>query len=186
MTRTRRAWLTTAVAVAITGALAFQPVKAEARGHGGGHGHVVVGGGFYYPWFGWGFGPYWGLGWGWGPYPGAWYGPPGGVDMNYAMMAGFGAVELKAKPDRADVWADGKYVGEARDLDGYPSYLWLADGAHRLQVYKGGFKTFDEQIAVHRGMKTTLKVRLEPGESQPPGTKPSDKTDEKKREEKKY
>jgi hypothetical protein len=172
----------------MAGALAFQPAKAEAHGHGG-HA-VVVHGGFYYPWFGfgYGFGPYWGWGWGWGPYPAGWYGPPGGVDMNYAMMAGYGAVELKAKPDRADVWADGKYVAEARDLDGYPSYLWLPDGAHRLQVYKGGFKTFDEEIAVHRGVKTTLKVRLEPGESEPPGTKPGDKSDEKKQEkqEKKY
>jgi hypothetical protein len=106
--------------------------------------------------------------------------------MNYAMMAGYGAVELKAKPDRADVWADGKYVGEARDLDGYPSYLWLADGAHRLQVYKGGFRTFNEEISVRRGMRTTLKVRLEPGESEPPGAKPLDKSEEKKHEEKKY
>jgi hypothetical protein len=28
-------------------------------------------------------------------------------------------------------WVDGKYVGEARDVDGYPSYLWLADGDTR-------------------------------------------------------
>ncbi len=37
------------------------------------------------------------------------------------MIAGFGAVDVDAKPNRADVWVDGKYVGEARDLDGYPS-----------------------------------------------------------------
>ncbi len=186
MTRAKRAWLTVAVAVAITGALAFQPSEAEAHGRGGhrrGHA-VVVGGGFYYPGFGYGFGygfgPYWG--WGWGPYPGAYYGPPGGVDMNYAMMAGFGAVELNVKPNRADVLVDGKYVGEARDLDGYPSYLWLADGGHKLAVYKGGFKTFEEEISVQRGMKTTIKLRLEPGESEPPGTKPGDKAKEEKHE----
>jgi hypothetical protein len=187
----RRAWLTTAVAVAITGALAFVPSRAEARGRGhghGGHGVVVAGGGFYYPWYG--FSPYWGWGWGgwgwgWGPYPG-YYGPPGGVDMNYAMMAGYGAVDLNVKPNRADVWVDGKYVGEARDLDGYPSYLWLADGPHRLAIYKGGYKTFDEEISVRRGVKTDLRVRLEPGESEPPGTKPGDKKDEKDHEEKKY
>ena len=180
MTLAKRVWLTTAAAVAMTGALAFPPAKAEAHGHGG-HA-VVVRGGFYYPWFGYGFGPYWG--WGWGPYPPAWYGPPGGVDMNYAMMAGFGAVDLNVKPNQADVWVDGKYVGEARDLDGYPSYLWLADGGHKLAVYKGGYKTFEEEIGVHRGMKTTLKIRLEPGESEPPGTKPAGKSDEKKRDEK--
>ena len=183
MTRAKRAWLTAAVAVAITGALAFVPSKAEAHGRGGGHGVVVVGGGFYSPWFGYGFGPYWGWGWGWGPYAPAYYGPPGGVDMNYAMMAGFGAVDLNVKPNQADVWVDGKYVGEARDLDGYPSYLWLADGGHKLAVYKGGYKTFEEEIGVRRGMKTTLKIRLEPGESEPPGTKPADKSEQKKGDE---
>jgi hypothetical protein len=182
----RRVWLTTAVTTAITASFAVQPATAAVHVHGGGHGHVVVGGGFYHPWFGYGFGPYWGWGWGRGMHAPGWYGPPGGIDINHAMMAGYGAIELKAKPDRADVWADGKYFGEARDLDGYPSYLWLADGAHRLQVYKGGFKTFDEKIAVHRGVKTTIKVRLEPGESQPPGTKPSDTSDERKHGEKKY
>jgi hypothetical protein len=102
--------------------------------------------------------------------------------MNYAMMAGFGAVELNVKPNRADVWVDGKYVGEARDLDGYPSYLWLADGGHKLAVYKGGYKAFEEEISAQRGMKTELKIRLEPGESAPPGTKPGDKADDEKRE----
>ena len=118
--------------------------------------------------------------WGWGPH--SYYPQTGGVDMNFAMMAGFGAVELNVKPNRADVWVDGKYVGEARDLDGYPSYLWLADGAHRVAVYKGGYKTFDEEIAVQRGMKTQVKLRLEPGDSPPPGTKPAAKPAEEKRE----
>jgi hypothetical protein len=155
------------------------PPEAAARHRGRGHGRVVVhGGGFYggwYPWdgFGYGWGPYWG----WGPfYPGY---PTGGVDMNAAMVAGFGAVELNVKPNRADVWVDGRYVGEARDLDGYPTYLWLADGPHRLAVHKGGFLVFDEQIDVRRGMKTEIKLKLEPGDSAPPGPKPAERSDRK-------
>jgi hypothetical protein len=181
MTKAGRAGLPLAVAVAMTGALALQPRPAEAHGRGGRR-VVVVGGGFYYPWFGYGLGPYWGWGSGWGPFPPAYYGPPGGVDMNVAMMAGYGAVELNVKPNRADVWVDGKYVGEARDLDGYPSYLWLADGGHKLAVHKGGYKTFEEEIAVQRGMKTEIKLRLEPGDSPPPGTKPTGKPDKEKHE----
>jgi hypothetical protein len=173
MTKGKRAGLTLAVAIAMTGALALQPSRAEAHGRRGGH--VVVVGGFYRPWYGFGFGPYWGWGWGWGPYPWAYYGPQGGIDMNMAMMSGYGAVDLNVKPNRADVWVDGKYVGEARDLDGYPSYLWLADGAHKLAVYKGGYKTFEEEINVNRGMRTELKIRLEAGESQPPGPMPAGK-----------
>jgi len=175
-----------AAAVALALALftlgASRDAAAQHRGgHGGGyggHGRVVVyGGGFYGwgPWFGLGYG--WGPYWGWGPY---YPGYPGGVpDMNYAMMSGMGAVELNVKPNRADVWVDGRYVAEARDLDGYPTYLWLADGAHHLQVYKGGFKLFDDQIDVRRGMRSEIKLKLEPGESQPPGPKPGEKSQEK-------
>jgi hypothetical protein len=158
-------------------------VSRDADAQPRGHGHAVVrGGGFYRgfygfnPWFGMGWGPYGG----WGPYYPGFY-PPGGVDMNAAMIAGFGAVELNVKPNRADVWVDGRYVGEARDLDGYPTYLWLADGAHRVAVHKGGFLVFDEQIDVRRGMKTEIKLKLQPGDSPPPGTKPAEKMQEKEK-----
>ena len=168
MTRAMRTASTLAVAVALTGAFALQARDAEAHGR-----HAVFVGGFYGPGF---YGPYGGWGWGWGPYPGAYYGPPGGVDMGAAMVAGYGAVDLNVKPNRADVWVDGKYVAEARDLDGDPSYLWLKEGEHRIAVYKGGFLTFDEPVNVQRGMRTELKVRLQPGESSPPGPMPPDKS----------
>jgi hypothetical protein len=172
MTNGKRAGLTVAVAVALTGGLALQSSEAEAHGRGGGR-RVVYGGGFYNPWFG--FGPSWGWGWGggWGGYPAAYYEPEGGVSMGAAMIAGMGAVQLNVKPNRADVWVDGKYVGEARDLDGYPSYLWLAEGEHRVAVHKGGFLVFDEPIHVQRGMKTQIKLKMHPGDSPPPGPKPA-------------
>jgi len=174
-----RNWKRTRGAVLAAAALSLLGLAAagDAQAHPRGRGRVVVyGGGFYgfNPWLGWGFGP----AWGWGPYYPAFY-PPGGVDMNAAMIAGFGAVELNVKPNRADVWADGKYVGEARDLDGSPGYLWLAEGPHRIAVHKGGFLVFDEPIEVRRGMKTEIKLKLQPGDSPPPGTRPGDGTDEK-------
>ena len=178
MRDSKRSRRTVVAAVAL--ALVALGVSRQADAHPRGRGRAVVyGGGFYgfNPWFGLGFGP-WG---GWGAYyPGVY--PPGGVDMNAAMIAGFGAVELNVKPNRADVWVDGRYVGEARDLDGYPTYLWLADGPHRVAVHKGGFLVFDEQIDVRRGMKTEIKLKLQPGDSPPPGTKPAEKTQEKEKE----
>jgi len=80
------------------------------------------------------------------------------------------------KPNRADVWVDGKYAGEARDLDGYPSYLWLKEGVHRVQVQKGGYKLFDEEIEMQPGLKKNLRIRMEPGESEPPAAKPDGKS----------
>jgi len=176
-------------ALALTLALVTLAATRDADAHP--RGHVVVRAGFYGwgPWYGYGFGLGWGPYWGWGPGP-YYYGYPSGPDMNYAMVSGMGAVELNVKPNRADVWVDGRYVAQARDLDGYPTYLWLPDGGHKLQVYKDGFKLFDEQIDVRRGMRSELKVKLEPGESQPPGPKPGEKSsivtpkDDKPKEEK--
>lgn len=167
--RSRRT-VVAAVALALLGLGASRAADAHPRGRGR---MVVYGGGFYAfnPWFGMGWGPYGG----WGSYYPGFY-PPGGVDMNAAMIAGVGAIELNVKPNRADVWVDGRYVGEARDLDGYPSYLWLADGAHRIAVHKGGFLVFDEEIDVRRGMKTEIKLKLQPGDSPSPGTKPAEPT----------
>ena len=166
------------LAVLVVGA----PRAAEAQhgrgGHGsGGRGPVVVSPGFYgYPYAGWY--PYFGFGW--GPYFGSYfpygYAPPGGLDLNVAFIAGAGGIDVQAKPGQADVWVDGKYVAEARDLDGYPTYLWLAEGAHHVVVYKEGYARFEEDIEVQRGMVKQLKVKLEKGASEPPGQKPGKTT----------
>lgn len=164
MRNTKRAGALVAAA-ALMGATLLLPQPAEAHGRGGFRGRpIVVRGGFYGPYFGFGWNPYWGFG--------AYNQPAGGIDMNFAMMAGFGAVDLNVKPGQAEVWVDGKYVAEARDLDGYPSLLWLKEGDHRVQVYKGGYVTFDERIDVQPGQQKELKLRLEKGESEPPGVRP--------------
>lgn len=161
---------------AVLALITLSPREALAQGRGGFHrGPVFVGRPvFVSPYFGfgygYGFGPYWGGPW--GPYA---YAPPGGIDMGAALIAGFGAVDMNVKPGEAEVWIDGKFVAEAKDLDGYPSYLWLAEGPHHVVVYKGGFASFDEQIDVRRGIRSDLKVRLEKGDAQPPGQRPGTK-----------
>jgi len=178
----RKAGRVAAVALAVAALGLVLPDTAAAHGRGRGRGFAV--GGFYRfnPYFGLGPWAYWGP-YAWGP-PGYAYGPTGGVDMNVAMIAGFGALEINAKPNRAEVWVDGKYLGEARDLDGYPSYLWLGEGPHTIAVYKGGYATFEERVDVQRGMKRKLKVRLEQGDSPPPGDKPGAEPSEQQESEK--
>jgi len=141
------------------------PFPAEAHGR---HGAVYVGAGFggFYGWgpyWGWGA-PYWGWGWGPGPYG---YAPGNGM-LGYAMMSGMGGLDVDVKPNRAEVWVDGKYVADARDLDGDPSYLWLKQGKHHVVVYKAGFKSFDEDVDVSAGVLRQLKLQLVKGDSQPP------------------
>jgi hypothetical protein len=163
-----------AAAVLTVGVAVGFPQTAEAQRRGGGHrggGVVVVGGhyaypGFYgYPGFGWGFGyPFWSM---YGPYPPAFYGPEGGLDRGLALVNGFGGIKLEVKPGQAEVWVDGKYLGEARDFDGYPSYLWLKEGAHRLTVYKGGYAKFEREVEIQPGVARGLKIRLDKGASTP-------------------
>jgi hypothetical protein len=41
-----------------------------------------------------------------------------------------------------------------------------------VTIYKGGYQKFEEEIDVRRGTRMGLKVRLERGESEPPGQRP--------------
>ena len=176
MTRWTRSFL--AAATILVGVVALFPQAAEARGRGF-RGAIVVRGFFGGPFYGnpyCGFGPYW------GPCYGAYepYGPyvSNGFDMGMAAAAGIGAVDLDVKPGAADVWVDGRFVAEAHTLDGISGLLWLKDGPHHLVIYKGGYRSFDEEISVQPGQKSDLKVRLEKGDSQPPGLRPGAKANQ--------
>jgi hypothetical protein len=166
-------------ATTLVGVIAAFPQAADAHGRGGFH-HGIVGGNFFGdPFFGWGYygWPYYGFGPYSGPYWSPYYGAygPNSFDMGLAAAAGIGAVDLNVKPNQAEVWVDGKFVAEARDLDGSPSFLWLREGPHHLVIYKGGYRSLEEDIAVQPGQKMDVKVRLEKGDSQPPGRRPSAK-----------
>lgn len=159
-------------AVVVAGAALLLPSIADAHGRRGGGRVVVRSHASPYFGFGYGWGPYWGSYWdpfwgqpyAYGPYA---YGPREGADMNAAAIAGYGAVDLDVKPNRAEVWVDGKFVGEARDLDGSPAYLWLKDGTHRVVISKGGYVSLDTKVDVLRGIRKGLKVRLQEGAPEP-------------------
>src|SRR6185503_18744824 len=106
--------------------------------------------------------PRYGYGW---PYCGAGACSAGpydtGIEAGLPAGAGIGAIDLRVRPGDADVWIDGRYVGQASDLDGYPTPLWLRQGSHRLVVSKDGYRRFDEKIAVRPGGRAGLIVRLE-------------------------
>jgi hypothetical protein len=170
MTQSRRTRMVLAFVVLLGGAALAVPRSAEAH-PGGFHGGVVV---VRPPYYGFGFGygyPYYPWAYGWGPWP-YYYGPPGGVDMSAAFVAGYGAIDMNVKPGEAEVWVDGRFVAEAKDLDGDPSYLWLPEGVHHVVVYKGGYASFEQDIDVQRGYRKPLKIRMEKGESERPGVRP--------------
>jgi hypothetical protein len=164
------------LAAAVAGSTLAAPAQARAQGHGH-HGGVVVGVGIgFAPFWGWGA-PYWGWGapywgWGWGPGPYGYGYAPGNGLLGYAMASGMGGLDVDVKPNRAEVWVDGRYVAEARELDGDPSYLWLKQGPHHVVIYKAGYKSFDSDVDVRTGVLRSLKLQLEKGDSQPPVAAP--------------
>lgn len=79
-----------------------------------------------------------------------------------------GAIRLKVKPKKTEVFLEGDYIGRAGQYDGYPGFLWLEKGTHTLVFYKDGFRTFSREFEVRPGMITDVRIVMESGESMPP------------------
>lgn len=137
-------------------------------GWGGGWGHR-------YPWYWnrhcWGWPSCWGWGWGfWGPY---WH-VPAPADRLYrtpyspgSTSTDVGALNLVIKPKKSEVYVDGRFVGRAKDFDGYPGYLWLEEGSYEISLVRDGYVTFSDQIAIRTGQVIDVELRLQPGVSSP-------------------
>ncbi len=131
--------------------------------------------GFRSPYYHHGYGGYYGYGsyYGYGGYygPERYYGPRYG---GYAR-AGYpgtrvGAIDLKVKPKKTEIYVDGQYIGRSGQYDGYPGYLWLDTGTHELVFYRDGFRTFSRTFEVRGGMITRVVVEMEAGEASAPET----------------
>ena len=95
--------------VACVAAVVMWPSTASAQ-HYGGHAFVVVGGGFYRPYFY----PFY-SGWypAWYPFYPSYYPPYG-----YWYGGNYASVRLEVTPKQAEVYLDGYYVGVVDNFDG--------------------------------------------------------------------
>jgi LmbE family N-acetylglucosaminyl deacetylase len=171
--------------------------RGSGRGgyYGGGHGgHYGGGHGGYYGgrWGGyWGPGYGWGWGGGWGGWGGGWWDPwpyYGGVSV-YSSGDGdsdvpdrpapnrFAAVDIEVKPDAAEVYLDGTYVGKADDFDGSPGYLYLLTGKYRLELRHPLYETVVVNLEVARGQKVKVsrEMKLLPGKGKLDAFNPPDR-----------
>jgi hypothetical protein len=164
------------------------------RDHGHGHGGYYYYP-YHYPYYGWSFGfgygyPYY---YGYSPYyygyppyyygyrpyyygyrpyyyPGPYsygyegaYGPAG--DGTAYDRASFGAVALKVKPKNAQVYVDGNFVGAAGSFDGFPGYLWIPPGTHRIELVQVGYTNLVQEIEVGSGQVVEIGQNMVRGES---------------------
>ena len=158
------------VTVVMAATILLQPSTASA---GGGHFSLSVG--VHYPFYGHHHGHHFRV------YRPAFYGayvrPYGYYPTPVAAPAlRGGAVDLAVKPKQTQVYVDGAYVGTAGKFDGYPDYLWLPPGRHRLSFYRPGFGTVEQTIEVRAGFITDVALQmapLAPGESSVRPTAPA-------------
>lgn len=97
----------------------------------------------HYPYYPWGF---------------SWY-------PTYRGDTRIGAIKLKIKPKKADVYVDGEYIGRSGKYDGYPGYLWLSEGTHQLVFHYEGKKTTERTVRVGYGPVRRLTMTLPDGPS---------------------
>jgi hypothetical protein len=62
---------------------------------------------------------------------------------------------VKAEDDSYEIFVDGTFVGNT------PARVKLAEGAHVVEVKKGGFKDYRKQIKITEGAELTLRAVLE-------------------------
>lgn len=130
--------------------------------------------GYYGGFAGW-YGAY-GL---WYPlYAGAYY-PPYAYGYGYPYpyrpyYAYSSDAQIKVQPREAQVYIDGYFVGRVDDFDGWLQRLHVAPGAHTLDVYMPGYRTYSEKVLFRPGATIKIERVLQPlGPGDPPDPRPT-------------
>ena len=156
--------------------------KRPRAGHGGGHRHHrhrhhhhrhYYGCGHYGCGYRYGYDPFYGY----SPYYSGYY-PYIGVRTYYRADdyyssgggsqygdGGLGGLDIDIRPDKAEVWIDGSYVGVADQYDGFPTYLWLEEGTYEITFYLEGYETIFRQYAIYPGVVIDIDDRMRKGHS---------------------
>jgi hypothetical protein len=74
-----------------------------------------------------------------------------------------GQVDIHVKPERAEVYVNGKPVGRASHFDGHPAPLWLRPGDYNLAFYENGYRTIERDVHVTPGGQYKVRARMEHG-----------------------
>ena len=78
-------------------------------------------------------------------------------------VAGLGGLDLNVKPKQAQIYVNGRQVGQAKAFDGRPGYLWLKEGSHEVIFYRDGYETVVAEFTIQRGVLSEVKLRMTEG-----------------------
>ena len=141
-------------AIVFIGSAAPGEAQVRGRGRGGGARVVVVGGGFYSPYYD----PFF--------YADPWY----GYQYPYQMRPyGYGyrgyepeaSVRLEVKPKEAEVYVDGYYAGIVDDFDGTFQRLRVEPGEHELELWLDGYRTVRQKVYLTQDNTFRVKYKME-------------------------
>jgi PEGA domain-containing protein len=70
---------------------------------------------------------------------------------------GFGQVNIVSEPDGAEIYVDGKFLGNT------PATLKLAAGSHAIVLKSAGYSDYTRTLNVPKSSKLTWKASFQPG-----------------------
>ena len=129
--------------------------EAQIRGRNpGGARVVVVGGGFYSPYYD----PFF--------YSDPWYGyqyayPIRPYGYGYRTYEPEASVRVEVKPKEAGVYVDGYYAGIVDDFDGTFQRLRVAPGEHEIALWLDGYRTVRQKVYLTQDNTFRVKYQME-------------------------
>jgi hypothetical protein len=81
-----------------------------------------------------------------------------GDRMPQAARGDFGTLAIRVQPGDAEILIDGQKWDGAED--GSRLTVQLAEGAHRLEIRKQGFRTYTANVRIREGRTETINVSL--------------------------
>ena len=131
------------------------PSEAQVRGRGRGRTSVVVvGGGFYSPYYD---DPFF--------FADPWYGgyqyPIRPYGYGYRFAEPDASIRLEVKPKEAEVFVDGYYAGVVDDFDGTFQRLNVPPGEHEIELWLDGYRTVKQKVYLTRDNTFKVKYQME-------------------------
>ncbi|MGH9144130.1 MAG: PEGA domain-containing protein [Vicinamibacterales bacterium] len=129
--------------------------EAQVRGHGRGRTSVVVvGGGFYSPYY---YDPFF--------FADPWYGgyqyPIRPYGYGYRFAEADASVRLEVTPKEAEVFVDGYYAGVVDDFDGTFQRLHVPPGEHEIELWLDGYRTVRQKVYLTPDNTFKVKYQME-------------------------
>jgi PEGA domain-containing protein len=72
-------------------------------------------------------------------------------------------LKVDVSPDRAAVFVDSRFLGHAGELGGAFHSMLLSPGTHKIKVELPGYQSFETDVTLVAGQKSTVKTNLAKG-----------------------